>query len=90
MEAFAAACKIAPINAILRFLAANSDIPAGIADQTIELTGYSFLTTFHVLNAMRHFGVPTIAFASSSAIYGVNPHPLAEDTAYCRSPTMAP
>jgi UDP-glucose 4-epimerase len=78
MDAFAAACKIAPIDAVWH-LAANSDIPAGIADPSIDLRD-TFLTTFHVLGAMRHFGVPAIAFASSSAIYGVNQHPLAEDT----------
>jgi UDP-glucose 4-epimerase len=50
-------------------LAANSDIPAGIEDPTIDLQR-TFLTTVGVLAAMRAHGVPTLHFASSSAIYG--------------------
>lgn len=50
-------------------LAANSDIPAGVSDPTIDLRR-TFLTTFGVLEAMRTQGVQTLHFASSSAIYG--------------------
>lgn len=50
-------------------LAANSDIPAGVADPEIDLKG-TFLTTFCVLQVMRKLGIPTLHFASSSAIYG--------------------
>lgn len=50
-------------------LAANSDIPAGVEDPTIDLER-TFLTTFGTLAAMRVHGVPTLHFASSSAIYG--------------------
>jgi UDP-glucose 4-epimerase len=50
-------------------LAANSDIPAGIADPRIDLQG-TFLTTFNTLVLMREFAIPTLHFASSSAIYG--------------------
>ncbi|MGQ2990957.1 MAG: NAD-dependent epimerase/dehydratase family protein [Brevundimonas sp.] len=50
-------------------LAANSDIPAGVSDPTIDLRR-TFLTTFGVLAAMRDQGVPVLHFASSSAIYG--------------------
>ena len=50
-------------------LAANSDIPAGIADPTIDLEG-TFRTTFNTLLIMREFGIPALRFASSSAIYG--------------------
>lgn len=50
-------------------LAANSDIPAGVSDPTIDLRR-TFLTTFGVLEAMRAQGVPVLHFASSSAIYG--------------------
>jgi UDP-glucose 4-epimerase len=78
MEAFAAASERAPIDTVCH-LAANSDILAGIADASIDLRD-TFLTTFHVLGAMRRFGVATVAFASSSAIYGVHQRPLAEDT----------
>lgn len=50
-------------------LAANSDIPAGIADPRIDLQR-TFLTTFNTLVLMREFAIPTLHFASSSAIYG--------------------
>ena len=50
-------------------LAANSDIPAGIADANVDLKD-TFMTTFTLLEAMKLFKVGTINFASSSAIYG--------------------
>jgi len=50
-------------------LAANSDIPAGVADPRID-RDRTFLTTFAVLEAMRRHGIPELHFASSSAIYG--------------------
>lgn len=50
-------------------LAANSDIPAGVADPRIDLDR-TFLTTFGVLEAVRQVGVSHLHFASSSAIYG--------------------
>ncbi|WP_308389705.1 NAD-dependent epimerase/dehydratase family protein [Acidithiobacillus sp. AMEEHan] len=61
-------------------MAANSDIPAGIADASIDLRD-TFMTTFNTLELMREFKVPVIAFASSSAIYGdLGKRPLTEDT----------
>jgi UDP-glucose 4-epimerase len=60
-------------------LAANSDIPAGIADARIDLHS-TFLTTFGVLQAMRASNVGRLHFASSSAIYGdLSDVPLHED-----------
>lgn len=50
-------------------LAANSDIPAGVADPKIDLQS-TFMTTFGVLEFMRSRGVGSLHFASSSAIYG--------------------
>lgn len=50
-------------------LAANSDIPAGVANPRIDLER-TFLTTFEVLQMMKHLGLQTLHFASSSAIYG--------------------
>src|SRR4051794_15356925 len=50
-------------------MAANSDIPAGIADATVDLR-HTFLTTFNLLTAMKEAQVPFLAFASSSAVYG--------------------
>ena len=78
MEAFSAAGRIAPIGSVWH-LAANSDIQAGVADPSIDLRD-TFLTTFHVLGAMRRLGIPALVFASSSAIYGIPSGRLAEDT----------
>lgn len=60
-------------------MAANSDIPAGIADASVDLRD-TFLSTFNVLDAMKEAGVPFLAFASSSAVYGdVGEAPIRED-----------
>jgi UDP-glucose 4-epimerase len=50
-------------------LAANSDIPAGVADPKVDLRD-TFLTTFELLRAMRKASCGRLVFASSSAIYG--------------------
>ena len=50
-------------------LAANSDIPAGVANPDIDLKD-TFLTTFEILRCMKSFNVRVFNFASSSAIYG--------------------
>lgn len=50
-------------------LAANSDIPAGVADARVDLND-TFMTTFQLVEAMKRFAVKTLHFASSSAIYG--------------------
>lgn len=50
-------------------LAANSDIPAGVADPRIDLHR-TFQTTFNVLELMKRAKGHTLRFASSSAIYG--------------------
>lgn len=50
-------------------MAANSDIPAGIANAEIDLND-TFLTTFNTLQLMKELRIPIIAFASSSAVYG--------------------
>lgn len=50
-------------------LAANSDIPAGVADSDVDLKD-TFLTTSELLRAMKINAVPDLFFASSSAIYG--------------------
>lgn len=50
-------------------LAANSDIPAGVNDSTVDLKD-TFMTTFNTLLVMKEFGIKCLAFASSSAIYG--------------------
>lgn len=50
-------------------LAANSDIPAGVLDASVDLRD-TFMTTFSLLEAMKVLGIGTLHFASSSAIYG--------------------
>jgi len=50
-------------------LAANSDIPAGVDDPSVDLKD-TFMTTFWLLEACRKFGVRKFNFASSSAVYG--------------------
>lgn len=50
-------------------MAANSDIQAGGANPDIDLQR-TFLTTYNTLKMMQEFGIPQIAFASTSAIYG--------------------
>lgn len=67
-SAFAAAAALGKVSEVWH-LAANSDIPAGVADSDIDLRD-TFLTTFEILRAMREHGVGTLHFASSSAIYG--------------------
>lgn len=64
------AARIAPGGVTqIWHLAANSDIPAGIADPAIDLKD-TFLTTFASLEAARVLGVEHYHFASSSAVYG--------------------
>jgi UDP-glucose 4-epimerase len=60
-------------------MAANSDIPAGIGNPNVDLRD-TFLTTFNTLVVMREAKIPRIAFASTSAVYGVHDEPLREDT----------
>lgn len=60
-------------------LAANSDIPAGVADPNADFRD-TFLSTYNTLLAMKDAGVRKLIFASSSAIYGVHDQPLTEDT----------
>ncbi len=57
-----------PVQAVWH-MAANSDIPAGIADANVDLND-TFMTTFSLLQAMKALGLKNLAFASSSAVYG--------------------
>jgi len=50
-------------------LAANSNIPAGVADPGIDLQ-HTFMTTFNALQVMKEFEIQEFHFSSSSAIYG--------------------
>ena len=69
--------KAAPFDTVWH-LAANSDIRAGGADPDVDLQD-TFLTTYNVLKLMRAHGIPRLAFASTSAIYGVHDCALTED-----------
>ena len=59
-------------------LAANSDIRAGVKDPDVDLRD-TFLTTFNLLKVMHEVKIPQLAFASTSAIYGMQPNKLVED-----------
>jgi len=50
-------------------LAANSDIPAGISDAAIDLRD-TFMSTYNTLEVMKQFNIPSLCFASTSAVYG--------------------
>lgn len=67
-EAFSIANSISPVTEVWH-LAANSDIPAGVANIDVDHKD-TFMTTLEILRAMKIFGVTKIFFASSSAIYG--------------------
>jgi len=67
-KAFQFATKLGSIDEIWH-LAANSDIPSGVANPAIDLRD-TFLTTFEILKAMKSYSVRLLNFASSSAIYG--------------------
>lgn len=57
-----------PISEIWH-LAANSDIPSGVAEPDVDLND-TFLTTFELLRCLKSIPVDRFLFASSSAIYG--------------------
>ena len=59
---------LGPISEVWH-LAANSDIPAGIADPSVDLRD-TFMTTFNLLRIMEERQIGELLFASSSAIYG--------------------
>ena len=67
-DAFREISKIGDLTEVWH-LAANSDIPAGVADSDVDLKD-TFLTTHELLRCMRSYNVPSLYFASSSAIYG--------------------
>lgn len=50
-------------------LAANPDVRLGVDDTTIHLE-QNVLATYHLLEEMRHQGIGTIGFTSSSTVYG--------------------
>ncbi|MFN9708085.1 MAG: SDR family NAD(P)-dependent oxidoreductase [Burkholderiales bacterium] len=76
--AFATASTFGKIDEVWH-LAANSDIPAGVADADVDLKD-TFLTTAEILRCMKMKKISKLYFASSSAIYGnLGDRPLHED-----------
>ncbi|NLH73221.1 MAG: NAD-dependent epimerase/dehydratase family protein [Verrucomicrobia bacterium] len=69
--------KDSPIDMVWH-MAANSDIKAGTTDPDVDLR-HTFLTTYNTLKVMRSLGCRSLAFASSSAIYGPHDNELTED-----------
>jgi UDP-glucose 4-epimerase len=59
-------------------LAANSDIQAGVADPDVDLRR-TFLTTYSAAQLCRRHSIRRVVFASTSAVYGELPGPLAEN-----------
>lgn len=77
-EAFAQASKLGKIDEVWH-LAANSDIPAGVADADIDLKD-TFMTTVEIVRCMKANRIRNLYFASSSAIYGdLGDQPLHEE-----------
>ena len=60
-------------------MAANSDIEGGVADSNIDLRD-TFMTTFNLLTVMREAGIRKLAFASTSAVYGMLDAVLSEES----------
>lgn len=67
-SAIAAVADFGPIAEVWH-LAANSDIPAGVADPSVDLRR-TFMTTFVTLQMMRELGIRRLNFASTGAVYG--------------------
>ena len=59
-------------------LGANTDIPSGINDTSLDLNNCT-IATHNVLETMRHLGIKKLLFTSSSVIYGdIEKMPTAE------------
>lgn len=67
-DAFSFAKEIGSVDEVWH-MAANSDIPSGVSDISVDLKD-TFQTTVSLLKAMKSNNVKKIYFASSSAIYG--------------------
>jgi UDP-glucose 4-epimerase len=74
-----AACAWQGVPGIVWHLAANSDIAAGCKDAAIDFKN-TLATTFAVIEAAKVHGARSIAFASTSAVYGERDDVLGEDS----------
>lgn len=78
-ESLQAACEWGGTPDIVWHLAANSDIPAGTADATVDFKR-TLQTTYAILEAAKSSAVKKVAFASTSAVYGERGDLLTEDS----------
>jgi UDP-glucose 4-epimerase len=77
-NAFATAVSFGVVDEVWH-LAANSDIPAGVADADVDMKD-TFMTTAEILRCMKANKIGALYFASSSAIYGdLGDQPLHEN-----------
>jgi UDP-glucose 4-epimerase len=66
-------------------MAANPDVKFTPGDPTDKDLNQNTICTYHVLEAMRRKGVRKLAFASTSAVYGISPEmPIREDSFFPR------
>jgi UDP-glucose 4-epimerase len=66
-------------------MAANPDVKFTAGDPTDKDLRQNTICTYNVLEAMRRKGVRKLAFASTSAVYGISPEmPIREDTFFPR------
>jgi len=74
---------VAGVDIVYHF-AANPDVKYAEGDPTDKDLRQNTVGTYHVLESMRQGGVPRLAFASTSAVYGLSERqPIPEDHA-CR------
>ena len=78
-ESLHAACEWSGTPDLMWHLAANSDIPAGTADASVDFKR-TLQTTFAILEAAKSTGVKKVAFASTSAVYGERSDLLTENS----------
>jgi UDP-glucose 4-epimerase len=78
LEFLKAQADSGPIETVWH-MAANSDIQAGGLNPDVDLQR-TFLTTYQTLKMMQELGIPQMAFASTSAIYGECEGALREDS----------
>lgn len=79
LECLHSACEWGGTPDIVWHLAANSDIPAGTADASVDFRR-TLQTTFAILEAAKSTAVKNIAFASTSAVYGERSDLLTENS----------
>ena len=78
-ESLQAACEWEGTPDIVWHLAANSDIPSGTADASVDFKR-TLQTTYAILEAAKSASVKKVAFASTAAVYGERGDLLAEDS----------